>query len=143
MKCTNDVSTVSTGATQTEGRQIILINIDYADRRPIYEQIVDKFKELILLGVLKPGDQIPSVRSLATEISINPNTIQRAYGELERDGVINCVKGRGNFVAAISNLQELHKKEIIEDLSNVIAEAKKGNVSYDEFIDLVKGEWDK
>ena len=65
-----------------------VITLDYADRRPIYEQVVEKMKELILLGVLETDSQLPSVRELAMDLSINPNTVQRAYAELERQGVI-------------------------------------------------------
>lgn len=75
-----------------------MIIIDYKDTRPIYEQVVDKFIDLILKGVLLPDEQMPSVRNLAMDISINPNTIQKAYMELERQGYIYAVKGRGNFV---------------------------------------------
>ena len=69
-----------------------MILLDYKDSRPIYEQVVEKLQELMLLGVLEEDDQMPSVRSLAMELSINPNTIQRAYGELERQGYIYMVK---------------------------------------------------
>ncbi len=77
-----------------------MIQINYQDKRPIYEQIVEKFRTLVVRGVLKPDDKIPSVRSLAIDLSINPNTIQKAYQELERQGFIYTVKGRGNFVSA-------------------------------------------
>ena len=73
-----------------------MILLDMKDSRPIYEQVVDKFRLLILNGVLKSEDKMPSVRTLAMDLSINPNTIQRAYGELERQGYIYTVKGRGN-----------------------------------------------
>ena len=65
-----------------------MIHLDYKDSRPIYEQVADRLKELMILGVLEEDGQMPSVRSLATELSINPNTIQRAYAELERNGFI-------------------------------------------------------
>ena len=65
-----------------------MILLDYKDRRPIYEQVVSKFEELMLLGAMKENEPLPSVRSLAMELSINPNTIQRAYVELERQGYI-------------------------------------------------------
>lgn len=81
-----------------------MIIIDYSDKRPIYEQVSEKFKDLIYKGVLKADEQMPSVRSMAMELSINPNTIQRAYTELERDGFIYAVKGRGNYVSDISEL---------------------------------------
>ena len=83
-----------------------MIVLDYQDRRPIYEQVTDKFQILILNGVLLPGSQMPSVRQLATELSVNPNTIQRAYMELEKLGLIYPVKGRGNFVADSSQVQK-------------------------------------
>ena len=115
-----------------------MISIDYADRRPIYEQVVEKMKELILLGVLETDSQLPSVRELAMELSINPNTVQRAYAELERQGVIYCVKGRGNFVAGVTNLRKQHKEDLIKQLSELIQEAKKVEISENEFTDLVK-----
>ena len=68
-----------------------MINLDYKDKRPIYEQIIDKMKELMVMGVIPENAQLPSVRSLAVELSINPNTIQRAYAELERQGYIYSV----------------------------------------------------
>ena len=80
-----------------------MIILDYRDRRPIYEQVLEKLKELMLLDVLKENDPLPSVRSLAMDLSINPNTIQRAYAELERQGYIYTVKGRGSFVAENGN----------------------------------------
>ena len=80
--------------------------IDYNDKRPIYEQIIDRFQTLIINGALEPNMQIPSVRSLAIELSINANTIQRAYSELEREGFIYSVKGRGNFVRDSKSLAE-------------------------------------
>ena len=76
-----------------------MIILDYQDRRPIYEQIVEKFQALILSGALPPDSQLPSVRRLAMELSINPNTIQRAYAQLEKEGFVYPVKGRGNFVS--------------------------------------------
>ena len=87
-----------------------MILLDYKDSRPIYEQVVEKLQELMLLGVLEEDDQMPSVRSLAMELSINPNTIQRAYGELERQGYIYMVKGRGSFVESIRRLKEARRK---------------------------------
>lgn len=76
-----------------------MIKIDYRDARPIYEQVVDGIEGLALRGALPADTQLPSVRQLAMELSINPNTIQRAYGELERRGVIYAAKGRGNFIS--------------------------------------------
>ena len=90
-----------------------MIIIDYNDKRPIYEQIVERFQTLIVSGVLEAGEKMPSVRTLAVELSINPNTIQRAYMELERDGFIYAVKGRGNFVKRDTELFEKQKERLL------------------------------
>ena len=90
-----------------------MIIIDYNDKRPIYEQIVERFQTLIVSGVLEAGEKMPSVRTLAVELSINPNTIQRAYTELERDGFIYAVKGRGNFVKRDTELFEKQKERLL------------------------------
>jgi len=106
----------------------IMIWIDYTDATPIYEQIVTKYKNLIVRGVLAPNEKMPSVRSLAMELSINPNTIQKAYAELERQGFVYTVKGRGNFVADNSGLKEMKEKEIIQKLETVVVEAEEAGV---------------
>ena len=81
-----------------------MIIIDYKDTRPIYEQVVERFKTLILKGVMQPDEQMPSVRNLAMELSINPNTIQKAYAELERQDFIYTVKGRAVLCPVTGNL---------------------------------------
>ncbi len=100
-----------------------MILIDYKDTRPIYEQIVERFKMLILKGAMSADEQMPSVRSLAMELSINPNTIQKAYAELERQGFIYTVKGRGNFVSGDSRLVEQRKTEYKERILDLAKEA--------------------
>ena len=115
-----------------------MITLDYADRRPIYEQVVDKMKDLILLGVLETDSQLPSVRELAMDLSINPNTVQRAYAELERQGVIYCVKGRGNFVAGITTVKDKHKEDVKSQLLELVKMAKKADMTEVDFVNLVK-----
>ena len=100
-----------------------MIILDYRDTRPLYEQIVDKFQMLILSGALEPNSRMPSVRSLAVELSINPNTIQRAYSELERTGFLYTVKGKGNYVAYSDSLKDVRKQEILEKLRDLKKEA--------------------
>ena len=78
-----------------------MVHLDYRDARPIYTQITDGFREQIMAGILRPGDKMPSVRELAAELTINPNTIQRAYRELESQGWIASVPGKGSFVRGI------------------------------------------
>ena len=74
-----------------------MVHLDYRDSRPIYAQIVDGFREQITGGVLRPGEKLPSVRDLAAQLAINPNTIQRAYSELESEGYAASVPGKGSF----------------------------------------------
>ena len=100
-----------------------MILLDYKDSRPIYEQVVGKLQELMILGVLEEDSQMPSVRSLAMELSINPNTIQRAYGELERRGYLYTVKGRGSFVGSIRRLKEAKREELEQKLVILAREA--------------------
>lgn len=87
-----------------------MVVIDYQNRKPIYEQIVERFQMLIVKGILEPDSQMPSVRALATELSINPNTIQKAYAVLEQEGYIYPVKGRGNFVSGKSGISQTKKR---------------------------------
>ena len=89
-----------------------MIVIDYQNRKPIYEQIVEKFQLLIIRGILKADSQMPSVRSLAAELSINPNTIQKAYAILEQQGYIYPVKGRGNFVSGGPGLKAAERRTL-------------------------------
>ena len=96
-----------------------MIAIDYTSRQPITAQIRDQMVRLITSGALKPGDWLPSVRQLATDLSINPNTIQKAYSEMELRGIIVSVKGRGSFVAedpssALNALREKLKSTLAE-----------------------------
>ncbi|MCM1143348.1 MAG: GntR family transcriptional regulator [Blautia sp.] len=111
-----------------------MIIIDYKDTRPIYEQVAEKFKTLILKGGLAPDEQMPSVRSLAMELSINPNTIQKAYTELEREKFIYAVKGRGNFVAGTEKLLEERKKACVEEIIRLVAEAVEYGITKEEIL---------
>lgn len=80
-----------------------MINLDYKDSRTIHEQIEDGFRELIVGGVLKTYEQLPSVRELSISLTVNPNTVQKAYKELETSGFIYSVKGKGSFVAPVKD----------------------------------------
>lgn len=99
-----------------------MIVIDYQDRRPLYEQIAQRFQELILRGVLEEGSQMPSVRKLAVDLSMNPNTIQRAFGLLEQQGYIYAVKGRGTFVSAKGNYLGQKQQELLGRLDDLLEE---------------------
>lgn len=111
-----------------------MIILDYKDTRPIYEQVVDKLQKLIINGVLEPDSKMPSVRSLAMDLSINPNTVQRAYEELERNGFLYTVKGRGNFVAYNENMSQLKKQEYLAMMRKILKEAEEIGLSKQEML---------
>ncbi|WP_029232674.1 GntR family transcriptional regulator [Butyrivibrio sp. VCB2006] len=112
--------------------------IDYQDSRPIYEQIVENFKLQMYKGILQADDQMPSVRSLAMELSTNPNTVQKAYAELERQGFIYTVKGRGNFVKGNSSMIDNKKSELIESIVKLFREAEDVGIPLEEIIAEIK-----
>ena len=91
-----------------------MISINYRDERPIYLQIKEGFVKLIATGALAPGDRMPSVRELAGELAINPNTIQRAYRELEAEGFITTAAGKGCFVMGTPDADERQNRELLE-----------------------------
>lgn len=119
-----------------------MIILDYKDTRPIYEQICEKFKVLILKGVLVPDEQMPSVRNLAMELSINPNTIQRAYAELERENFIYTVKGRGNFVADTQKLLAQKREICMKNLQAQIEEAMEYGITREEILSILNNEFE-
>ena len=92
---------------------LLTLHLDYRDPRPIYEQIKQEMMRLILSGAIAPGEKLPSVRDLAGTLSINPNTIQRAYRELESEGYLVSVPGKGSFAAESRPLQEQKKQELL------------------------------
>lgn len=114
-----------------------MIVLDYRDRRPLYEQLIEKLQELIFRGIMEPDSQLQSVRSLATDLSINPNTIQRAYAELERQGFIYSVKGKGSFVAACGEVKEKKIQEILEQLELLIKSARELGITHQKFLEDV------
>ncbi|MBU3189996.1 GntR family transcriptional regulator [Clostridium bowmanii] len=116
-----------------------MINIDSRSSKPIYEQIIEKIKENIIKGILKPGDKLPSVRELASLITINPNTISKAYNELERMSAIEVIRGKGTFV--VENFQpimdEEKLKEIRDHMKKIIIEAHYIGVDKNKLIEIL------
>ena len=102
---------------QAKGKWFIIITIDLINPKPIYEQIKDSIKHLIITGAIKQDEQLPSIRELAQSTSINPNTIQKAYKDLEADGFIYIVTGRGNFVAPPPKKPDIKR---VDDLYNIL-----------------------
>ncbi len=115
-----------------------MIHIDYKDKRPIYEQIVEQFRLLILRGVLKKDDPMPSIRALAMEVSINPNTIQKAYQEMERLDYIYTVKGRGSFVKDSEIVVEQAVADIRGQMEKLIESAKDAGLKPDALIGMIE-----
>lgn len=102
-----------------------MFNIDFRNPKPIYEQLVDSIEKLVIKGVLEQDYQLPSVRQLAMELSINPNTIQRAYAILESKGITYTVKGKGNFINSnCGNVLNQRKKDIEIQVKELLQEAR-------------------
>ena len=112
-----------------------MFRIDPLSRQPVYEQLIDQLERLVLTGLLPPETQLPSVRSLSLELAINPNTIQKAYSELDTRGIIYSVPGIGCFVSpqAISLLQA-HTREKLGKLRSLAAELALGGLTKEELI---------
>ena len=98
-----------------------MIHLDYRDTRPIYSQIIDSVKDQIAAGILQTGERLPSVRELAAQLAINPNTIQRSYRALASDGWIVTVPGKGCFVSANGNCQEQERLRLLDQLAETCA----------------------
>ena len=115
-----------------------MILINHKDRRPIYEQIIERFEQLILCGALETNAPMPSVRSLAMELSLNPNTIQRAYQELERAGYIYTIKGKGSFVSETSQNADKKRQEVKKEMREGIEEAFFAGISAQELRQMLE-----
>ena len=99
-----------------------MVQLNYRDAKPIYEQIKEGLRKLVVSGALSAGDKLPSVRELASQLAINPNTIQRAYRELENEGYIYTLVGKGTFVAENGNIDNTREKELLQDFDELVTE---------------------
>ena len=115
-----------------------MVILDYRDARPIYGQIKDSLRRLIVAGALGPDEKLPSIRALAMDLSINPNTIRRAYTELEREGFIYSVPGKGSFAAVTGREDPARRAELMEKLREIIAELRYLNVPDQEILALIE-----
>lgn len=117
-----------------------IITVDLRKRQLIYEQIVDSVKEQVRRGVLQENDYMPSVRALANELGINPNTIQKAYAELERQGVIQSVPGRGSIVVASADaVRDMQRDKAAAEIRRIAAKSAAAGLTYEEFCEAAKG----
>ena len=114
-----------------------MVHLDYRDARPIYSQIVDGFRDQILAGVLPQGEKLPSVRELAAQLTINPNTIQRAYRELEAAGWIATVPGKGCFVCGIPTQSVSERQQLLEEFDRITAALIDSGVSREDLAQLL------
>ena len=120
-----------------------MIVLDYRDSRPLYQQVKDSLRRMMLTGLLEPDEKLPSVRSLATQLAINPNTIQRAYAELEAEGYIYSVAGRGSFVSAGDGEHLRRVAELTGRLVPLLEELKSLGYTREQLLALWEGGEDK
>lgn len=111
-----------------------MVQLDYRDARPIYTQIVDNFKSQIAAGILQNGEKLPSVRELAGSLAINPNTIQRAYRELEMTGWIATVAGKGCFVCGMPQSTSAEQTELLEQFDKTVAALQALGITREDLI---------
>lgn len=116
-----------------------MFELDLRSRKPIYEQLVDKMKELIINEVLKPDEQLPSVRQMAQQLTINPNTIQKAYRELEAQGFIYSLKGKGSFVNLMDPGKDADKiLQIKQEVEKLLQEALYLGIPAEELHEMIR-----
>ena len=115
-----------------------MISLNYRDSRPIYEQIRDGLRKLIVTGALSADEKLPSVRALAAQLAINPNTIQRAYNELEGEGYIYSVPGKGSFAAANAAADSARRAGLLSQVGEVLSQVRDLGVSQQGVLNLVK-----
>lgn len=120
-----------------------MISIDYRSGEPIYDQIVNGILRLKAVGALSAGDKLPSVRALALEIGINPNTVQKAYGILESNGVICSVAGKGSFISEDEAAMEMITAAAREDFSRAVRKARTAGLTTEELLAMIRKEGGK
>ncbi|EHL15929.1 hypothetical protein HMPREF9629_01643 [Peptoanaerobacter stomatis] len=122
-----------------------MIQVDVRSRVPIYEQIINSIKQMSISGVLLPNEKLPSVRELAKDMTINPNTIQKAYQELERQGIIYIKRGQGTFINPDIKAKNKEEKmtNLKEIISNIVVESIYLGISKEELIEIIKNIYEK
>ena len=115
-----------------------MLTLNYRDSRPIYEQIKDGLRRMIVTGAMAQDEKLPSVRAMATQLSINPNTIQRAYNELEQEGYIYSVAGKGSFVSGTADADAARRENLKEDLQKLLGELRYLGMNHEDAVKLIK-----
>lgn len=116
-----------------------MISINFRDLRPIYEQVKDSLRRLIVSGALPPDEKLPSVRELASQLVINPNTIQRAYRELEHEGYIVSVPGKGSFAREMAGVDSARREELLRAFDDAVEELTYLGLTAEELKDRIDG----
>ena len=119
-----------------------MIVLDYRDKRPLYEQVVEKLEHLIVCGALEANTKMPSVRSLAMELSVNPNTIQRAYAQLEQDGYLYTVVGRGNYVTSEQEWKSGKLSQTLGEVRDTLVKARDLGITKEQLTDVLREVYD-
>ena len=115
-----------------------MLNLDYRDARPIYEQVRDNLRRLMVSGAIQEGEKLPSVRSLASNLAINPNTIQRAYESLEQEGYVYSIPGKGSFAAPRTGVDEERRDRLLGQFDSLTAELLYLGVTRDRLIARIR-----
>ncbi|MBQ8474428.1 MAG: GntR family transcriptional regulator [Clostridia bacterium] len=116
-----------------------MFRIDGMSRTPVYEQIIEQIEKLVSLGIISPGEQLPSVRSLSIELSVNPNTIQKAYSELDAKGIVHSVPGKGCFVSEhAADFIAMASRRKIGELTEAIRSLALSGVTKEEILNAVE-----
>lgn len=115
-----------------------MITLNFRDSRPIYEQVKLSFIRLITTGVMEADEKLPSVRELSAQLAINPNTIQKAYGQMESEGYIYTISGRGSFVSHDAVIGDKRKGELMSDLERIVDDLIEMSIEKDEILKLIE-----
>ncbi|MCD8118742.1 MAG: GntR family transcriptional regulator [Lachnospiraceae bacterium] len=118
----------------------MLFQIDAMSRTPVYEQFINQVETYLLTGILREGDKLPSVRSLAVELSVNPNTVQKAMIELDRRGVITAVPGKGSYIAegALDRVRDARRRKGLSEVRELLNELRLSGITKEELIAVVE-----
>ena len=117
----------------------MMIDINFRDSRPIYEQVKTALRKLIVSGAMSPDEKLPSVRELAAQLVINPNTIPRAYRELEQEGYIISIPGKGSYANIRTQVDEGRKRELLAEMDEIVTELLFLGVTADELDRRIRG----
>ncbi len=115
-----------------------MFSIDYHSREPIYEQLYNNVIRLLSLGILTPEQQLPPVRQLAAQLGVNPNTVSKAYKNLENDGIIYSVVGKGSFISEKTKVADLKKERLLQQIGENVHDAVKIGIKQQQITEIIE-----